>query len=250
MARRAGAAPAGNPIPSSREILRAVGADSVRKAYGMRAPDVLTASALMQQGPKGQFVSPLQSLPTAASVGEFTETLDMFGSNRDRFGRYQNRADDVYADSMEEYSFTEDGYNYENLAEDAQHRTSGPAPLSLVPTSTINPDRPRTVAAGYLANPTDSADGKLSVVFRDGTFYNYYNVSMAEWNAFKQNRSKGRFILRFLDSKPRGAADVDGADDAGKLLLYRIARTSQSSARDGKTTQINYESRRQNTRRF
>lgn len=228
-----------------------ISADPVRASFGLRASDVKAASALVQQT-KG-FTSPLQSLPSSASVGEFSEAADIFGSNRNRYGRFQNRADDAYAESMEEYDFTEEGWEFANLAEDPRHKDASPAPMSLVPTSTINPDRPRTVAAGYLPNPDDPSNGKLSVVFRDGTFYNYFNVSPGEWGAFKQNRSKGRFIAAFLDSKPRGAADVGGADTAvARQLLYRVARTSQSTTRDSgkRAQQINYGSRSEHLRRF
>lgn len=224
--------------------------DPTRKAFGIRVSDVEAASSLIAQA-RG-FTSPLQSLPTAASVGEFSEVQDIFGSNRNDKGRFQNRSDDPWSESMEEFNLLEGGYDFTNLAEETggevRHKTSSPAPLSVVPTSTINPDRPRTVAAGY-----DKAEQKLTVVFRDGTFYNYYEVTAGEWGLFKQNKSKGRYIKAFLDSKPRGAADVDGTDSAiARMLVYRVARTSQTVARTNgeRARQINYGSRNENRRRF
>lgn len=97
-----------------------------------------------------------------------------------------------------------------------------PADITVVPTSTTNPPRPRTVAAGY-----DKARKALTVVFRDGTFYNFYGVGGLEWNNFKRARSKGRFIARYLDGKVRGTADMGGIPQQHQEVLYRVARTAQ-----------------------
>ena len=43
----------------------------------------------------------------------------------------------------------------------------------------------------------------MTVIFRDGTFYNYYSVSGLEWTNFKRARSKGRFIRMYLDAKTK-----------------------------------------------
>jgi hypothetical protein len=99
---------------------------------------------------------------------------------------------------------------------------SSPAPLTLIPTSTTNPDRPRTVAAGY-----DSDEEKLTVMFRDGTLYNYYEVNQNEWNVFKANRSKGAVIHSMLDFKPRGYADDSSMSKKAREAFYRFSRGSQ-----------------------
>jgi hypothetical protein len=99
---------------------------------------------------------------------------------------------------------------------------SSPAPLTLIPTSTSNPERPRTVAAGY-----DSDEEKLTVMFRDGTLYNYYEVTPSEWTAFKANRSKGAVINRLLDFKPRGYADDTSISQKAREAFYRFSRGSQ-----------------------
>ena len=99
---------------------------------------------------------------------------------------------------------------------------SSPAPLTLVPTSTTNPKRPRTVAAGY-----DEDEEKLTVMFRDGTLYNYYEVDKNEWAAFKANRSKGAVIYRMLDFKPRGYADESNFTRQQLQAFYRISRGTQ-----------------------
>lgn len=101
-----------------------------------------------------------------------------------------------------------------------------------IPTSSTNYSRPRTVAAGY-----DPERQTMTVVFRDGTFYNYYEVSAGEWQAFKASVSKGNPWLNrrnknqssdglFLN-KPRGVADVSSISAEVRELLYRVVRSQQ-----------------------
>ena len=97
-----------------------------------------------------------------------------------------------------------------------------PAQITQSPTSTTNPRRPRTVAAGW-----DNERRVMTVVFRDGTFYNYYGVSGLEWWNFIRSRSKGRALLATFDAKARGYADVGGVPHAHRELLYKAARTGQ-----------------------
>ena len=40
------------------------------------------------------------------------------------------------------------------------------------------------------------------MVFRDGVYYNYYQVTESEWQQFAPI-GQGRYIRQFLDSKPR-----------------------------------------------
>jgi hypothetical protein len=91
-----------------------------------------------------------------------------------------------------------------------------------IPTSSKNPQRPRTVAAAYNAfNQT------LTVVFLDSTFYNYYKVNENEWNSFKESYSKGEYIASVLDSKPRGIADVSSFPAEHRVEAYEAARSAQ-----------------------
>jgi len=106
----------------------------------------------------------------------------------------------------------------------------GPSSLSEVPTSTSNPDRPRTVAAGY-----DPKRGVLTLVFRDGTFYNYYEVTSGKWQNFRGLASKGHFIRDELDSHPRGPANTSDIGPEVLQAIYQVARTSQTRL-GGKTT--------------
>lgn len=113
---------------------------------------------------------------------------------------------------------------------------SSPAPITVVPTSSSNVKRPRTVAAGY-----DVERSVLTVVFRDGTWYNYYEVTDAEWKDFKAMVSKGKYIYSVLDYKPRGNASLAGLSSGVRKNLYAIARAYQygSKKKNGGTGKIN-----------
>ena len=202
---------------------------SGRGGYAMSADDAIAAASLMD---RSQFSSPLAGLPVAASVGEFKEAAGFFGTSADS------------ADGLWDEYYDEDqgGYNYRNLAGSVRSGTRvpgtavttgrgrEPAPISIVPTSTTNPQRPRTVAAGY-----DDRRQVLTVVFRDGTFYNYYDVTDDEWTQFKASYSKGRYIMAVLDGKARGTARMANASLSAREGLYRIARTGQW-VRDGQVS--------------
>lgn len=60
---------------------------------------------------------------------------------------------------------------------------------SLTATSSTNPQKPRTVKAGY-----DFKEEKLIVVFRDGTWWEYRGVPDYMWYDFLSSESKGRFM--------------------------------------------------------
>jgi hypothetical protein len=179
----------------------------------------LPSSQELMQAISGQFSKPELSgmfkitgpgyagLPAASSYGEFDEIISVINAK----------------DTMEYYDRS--GADYENLAieEGPQgDEDDSPAPLTVVPTSTTNPQRPRTVAAGY-----DRNEKKITVVFRDGTFYNYYEVDASEWQAFKARVSKGRYIYQYLDFKPRGPANISGISQTARKAFYRFSRGAQ-----------------------
>lgn len=64
-----------------------------------------------------------------------------------------------------------------------------PARISVYVTATKNPNRPRTLRAGY-----DSSRQVLTVVFRDGTWWNYYGVDRGDWESFRDAPSKGEWL--------------------------------------------------------
>jgi hypothetical protein len=195
---------------------------SGRGGYASSADEAIAAASLMD---RTRVVSPFAGLPVAAQTAEFSTAAGFYGDTDGTGGAW-----DEYFDSEQS------GYDYQNRATTTIDPTTGkptggpvvsgsgrePAPISLIPTSTINPDRPRTVAAGY-----DGGRNVLTVVFRDGTFYNYYDVTEGEWAQFKTTQSKGRFILAWLDAKPRGTANMANASMLAREGLYRIARTGQ-----------------------
>ena len=67
------------------------------------------------------------------------------------------------------------------------------AKLTLKSTSTSNPRRPRTIAAGY-----DARKGVMTVVFRGDkkgdVWWNYYGVPSDVWAKFTSAPSKGQFL--------------------------------------------------------
>jgi len=199
-------------------------------SYSMTQEQAIGAASLMD---RSQVISPLAGLPVSASSGDFSFAKGVLGSIDDG-GLW----DDYWEDEQE-------GYGYSNLAGSSvtvggqryvrpgQAVTTGrgrqAAPISLVPTSTINPERPRTVAAGF-----DEKRQVLTVVFRDGTFYNYYDTDRDTWMQFKTAQSKGRFIAAYLDGHGRGTANMAKSPVYARESLYRVARTGQL-VNDGQT---------------
>lgn len=101
---------------------------------------------------------------------------------------------------------------------------AGDPGLYEVPTKTSTPDRPRTVAAAY-----DPSRSVLTVMFRDSTLYNYYDVDLEEWLAFRDLDSKWQYIRDYLDYKPRGPASVSDLPADMRQEAYVLARAAQIS---------------------
>lgn len=161
-------------------------------------------------------VNPFTSLPVAAQNESF-EAIAIFNDDDDY--------EDLTAEETAGQYYQPE--TYQNNADEDLDNYDAPAPLSIIPTSTMNYRRPRTVAAGYAPNRDGKGLGVLTVVFRDGLFYNYHDVSTSEWNGFKSAYSKGRYILAHLDSHARGAANMGSMPTYARETLYRIARTNQ-----------------------
>ena len=192
-----------------------------------------SAQELMNDLGRSVFGEEFTGVPTAASTAEFramrnrmedeSQGLDYFLFDDERTD-YENRAGQNVANSYRRQFEDVTGRNpiIPGYAGPQNGEDDSPAPITVVPTSTTNPERPRTVAAGY-----DADEEKLTVVFRDGTFYNYYEVDENEWAAFKANRSKGAIIYRMLDFKPRGPADDSSISQSAREAYYRFARGAQ-----------------------
>lgn len=110
--------------------------------------------------------------------------------------------------------------------------------LTDIPTSSTDYRRPRTVAAGYDLDP-ETGDGTVTVVFRDGTFWNYYNISPGTWLTFHNSISKGVHLNNARTNKGRGdglilrecsshgPADISKLSDSAQEFLYKVVRTAQ-----------------------
>jgi hypothetical protein len=209
-----------------------------------------SANELLNTFGKEIFGGQFRGAVTAASKGEFNKITDIMYDDTESMDHYNPVSYDNLAATMKKdgstgsyTSFDQDqkksrarafyevidlntdldipsnlrvpGYKGPQLEED-----TSPADLTVVPTSTTNYQRPRTVAAGY-----DEDEEKLTVMFRDGTLYNYYEVDENEWKAFKANRSKGAIIAQMLDFKPRGEAD--SISGPAQQAFYRFSRGAQ-----------------------
>ena len=172
----------------------------------------------------------------------------------DEFGKFLNSVDPSYARARfdlqdqgvhiaaNSYYYTNytnrDGsdrtdFNRGQALEDAGGRGMRPADLQEVPTSSSNYKRPRTVAAGY-----DENTRILTVVFRDGTFWNYYGITPGVWIIFHDSLSKGPLLnsnarnhhgdgLLLKECSSHGPADLSHLSAKAQEFLYKVARTSQ-----------------------
>lgn len=169
----------------------------------------------------GQTVDPTAMLPKRPSAQRAELLALLWGDS------------DSYYDPDRSYRNLAESYGGVAVEPTTKKRRTEPAPITVIPTSSTNPMRPRTVAAGFFVDNPDVLTGTLTVVFRDGTFYNYYDIDVSLWEEFKAAPSKGKFIAAQLDgtrgamSFPRGPADVAGVDARVKAVLYRYATTGQ-----------------------
>lgn len=79
------------------------------------------------------------------------------------------------------------------LEEQGDEQRGGEVAITVEPTRTSNPGRPRTTGMGY-----DYGTDTLRVVFREGAVYDYFGVSTAQWWRMKRSASPGKFINRVL----------------------------------------------------
>ena len=109
--------------------------------------------------------------------------------------------------------------------EEQARQDATPASISVVPTSTTNPARPRTVAAGYSRHRKT-----MTVIFRDGTWWNYYDVPVTMWTNFKRAYSKGWFLhASGMDEWPTmGPASVSMMTPLEHEQLSTYARAVQT----------------------
>lgn len=160
----------------------------------------------------GRTVDPFAALPRTPTTKQFQAISEFWQESARQYDE----------------GLSEEGWKYTNYGSDTGYDKK-PSRITVVPTSTTNAKRPRTVAAGWQARTARDL-GTLTVVFRDGTYYNYYDVDYREWQDFKSMVSKGHYIANFLDSKPRGPAELGAVDArvrAALELIYVTGRASQ-----------------------
>lgn len=109
-------------------------------------------------------------------------------------------------DFMDDSNFNSPYKTPEEYASGGEQEGQLTANLILSQTSTSNPDEPRTLKAGY-----DDTNYILTVEFRDGTLYNYYDVPPSMWQEFYNSFSKGVYLKESgLDNwANKGPADED-----------------------------------------
>ena len=69
------------------------------------------------------------------------------------------------------------------------------------PTSTTDATKPRTLLAWWVPLPETPELGTLTVVFRDGTPWSYYQVPQETWIGFKASISKGKGWINAKNSR-------------------------------------------------
>lgn len=99
----------------------------------------------------------------------------------------------VHNDGTEVYVRGRDDEEAKFLEQESSEQRGGPVDITVNPTRTSNPGRPRTLAMGY-----DYGTDVLRVVFREGAVYDYFDVSTAEWWQMRRSASPGKFINRRL----------------------------------------------------
>jgi hypothetical protein len=209
--------------------------------------------------PGGKYPSPQEIKARLGSVLDG----DVTGLRLDRRKLYGKQAGRIYNDVLNDKDiengymgagvyYKPNSYDISQTATDEEIDAAGGSQSAFVewdvPTSSTNYERPRTVAAGY-----DPDRQTMTVVFRDGTFYNYYEVSPGEWEAFHASYSKGRPWLNkksksqssdgLFIHKPRGdAGDMENVDPSIREALYRVSRTQQQKTKPkaGRTAQTVY----------
>lgn len=73
-----------------------------------------------------------------------------------------------------------------------------------IQTRSTNPERPRTIAAGY-----DPENAILRVTFRNGITYEYLGPSPRQWSAFQRAPSPGQYINTVLEQYPYRPVEED-----------------------------------------
>jgi hypothetical protein len=199
-----------------------------------------------------------ESLERAQNLPDFQQSFEYGGVNvnenivlndksRNAFGKKDTYFNYLDPDLVNrKYLFQDEG---QGVVEGSYDGIQTPAVGEYdIPTSTSNFKRPRTLAAGY-----DLAEGTVTVVFRDGTFYNYYGISPGTWSTFKEAYSKGPLLnggnterkkagtqdgLLLRECTARGEADLSQMGEEAKNFFITVARSAQISLRKSRVSNL------------
>jgi len=252
--------PVGKQLGASDRALTQISESSVADVDVLRTAAGLLGEEYDERG----FLGGLDSVTTASRKAEIQQAIFNINNNANK---NRELVESFYPDELlDEYGFpkyeagmTADYYlggDYKSKRFSPQKGSGwtfrgiavAPSALYDMPTSTTNWRRPRTVAAGYDYD-ADKDKGVLTVVFRDGTFYNYYDVPPSVWIEFHDSFSKGPMLNRktknggqAMDGKllayKHGPADMSALSQTAQDFLYKAARTVQIYNRD-KAPRIN-----------
>jgi hypothetical protein len=183
-----------------------------------------------------------QRFEESMGYGKTTLSDGSFGLNDASMGKFDTNRYLYYLDpssSADFYDFQGAGKGIDTGVYDgSQEMAKGEYDI---PTSTSNFKRPRTLAAGY-----DPNEGTVTVVFRDGTFYNYYGISAGTWSTFKEAYSKGPLLnggntpggqagkldgLLLRECSARGQADLSSLGEEAQKFFVTVARAGQIALR-------------------
>lgn len=105
------------------------------------------------------------------------------------------------------------------------------------PTSTTNPDRPRTLLAAYI-----QAEQRMIVMFRDGPnqLWEYRNVPHLLWYNFRRSYSKGWFLYasgldRWPDMGPANLSGITQSDMQYFMVRAQLAQTRAGGIAPGQS---------------
>ena len=186
----------------------------------------------------------ISGLPTRAvtpSADKVEQYTDVIGLDENGIPQYASEIRDLYYDPKKPNTTIDiDGnqvVNYKVDFDTVQADGATPAPLTVIPTTSTNASRPYTVAAGWARYPRQSVAyenslGTLTLLFRDGTLWNYYDVSHSVWIRFSGSISKGQFVNINSDNPElndysNGPADISGVDQRTLNLIHTTARRIQ-----------------------
>jgi hypothetical protein len=185
-----------------------------------------------------------QRVSTATGVNPFTRIGRITTGKMRDFITLYDISDYYFEGQVTHYQHTGSSPRVEaaTSTDDPDYVQTSPAPLSEVPTATSayspnasKPGQPRTVGAGFIIDQGEDK-GKLTIVFRDGTYYNYYDVPHTTWETFKSLPSKGAFIKSVLDGYERGPATDVNLDPDVRQELYKILMTAQQMSKGRRMT--------------